>query len=239
MNSKYTNSIHFLGRAGSVLSIVIMVGIPAIMCSIYDMWPTVKEFILFSGGLLALYIPTTMTEAITYTPIIGSSIYLAMITGNVSNIKLPCALNAMDVANVEQNTEEGEVVCTVATAVSSIVTSLVVAAGAVLLVPLQPVLSTEPVQIATSYMLPALYGCMLIRLFISNTGNKKLVGKWKIMLLPALIVLLILIFVAKLSRGIAILICIPLIIGVARILYKIGQVRVEPLNAEKENAYNE
>lgn len=239
MNSKYTNSIHFLGRTGSILSIVIMVGIPAIMCTVFDMWPTAGDFLMYAGGLLALYIPTTMTEAITYAPIIGSSIYLAMITGNVSNIKLPCALNAMDVANVEQNTEEGDVVCTVATAVSSIVTILVLAAGVALLVPLKPVLSTEPVQIATGYMLPALYGCMLVRLFISNTGNRKLVGKWKIMLPPVLILLLFLVFVAKVSRGIAVIICIPLIIGSARILYKSGQVRVEPLDVHKEDICNE
>lgn len=231
--SEYTNSIHRLGRIGSILAIVVMVGIPVIMCTVYDMWPSAADFLLFAGGLLALYTPTTVTEAITYTPILGSSIYLTLITGNVSNIKLPCALNAIDVAGVEQNTEEGDVICTIAIAISSIVTIVVVAAGVLMLVPLQPLLSTPSMQIATSYMIPSLFGCMLVRLFISNMGSGKIVGKWKMLLPPILILLFILVFVAKINRGIGVLICIPLLIATARILYKTGQIKVVPVSKEE------
>lgn len=43
-------------------------------------------------------------------------------------------------------------------AASSIVTTVIVALGVLLLLPLQPVLESKPVRIAGSYMLPALYG---------------------------------------------------------------------------------
>lgn len=224
----YLQSTHRLGRLGSILAIVVMVGIPVIMCTAYDMWPTAGDFFLFAGGLLALYIPTGIAESITYAPILGSSVYISAITGNVSNIKLPCALNALDVAGEEQNTERGDVICTIAIAVSAVITSVIVVVGVLLLVPLQPILTSNTLQTATSYMLPALYGCMLVRLFISNPKGGKINGKWK-MLLPAMLVILaILVFVAEINRGIAIIICIPVLILTSWIMYRTGQVKFIP-----------
>lgn len=224
----YLQSTHRLGRLSSIIAIVIMIGIPAIMCTVYDMWPAPRDFLLFAGGLLVLYIPTGVAESITYAPILGSSVYISAITGNVSNIKLPCALNALDLAGEEQNTEQGDVICTIAIAVSAIVTSVVVVAGVLLMVPLQPILTSYTVQTATSYMLPALYGCMLVRLFVSDPKGGKIKGKWK-MLLPAMLVILaILVFVAEINRGIAIIICIPVLIATSWVMYKIGQVKFVP-----------
>ncbi len=117
--SEYTNSVHRIGRTGTVIAILIMLGIPVTMCTYFDMWPKAADHLMFCGGLLALYVPTGIVESVTYTPILGSSIYMSLITGNVSNIKLPCALNALDIAKAEQNTDEGDAVCTIAIAVSS------------------------------------------------------------------------------------------------------------------------
>lgn len=227
----YLQSTHRLGQWGSIISMVVMMGIPVIMCTAYDMWPTLEDFLLFAGGLLALYIPTGVAESITYAPILGSSVYISAITGNVGNIKLPCALNALDVAGEEQNTERGDVICTIAIAVSSVVTSVVVVIGVLLLVPLQPILTSNTMQTATRYMLPALYGCMLVRLFISNPKGGKITGKWKLLLPAILIILAILVFVTKINRGIAVIICIPILILTSWIMYKTGQVKLVPTAA--------
>lgn len=224
--SEYTNSVHRIGRIGTVIAIVVMLGIPVTMCTYFDMWPRAADLLMFCGGLLALYVPTGIVESVTYTPILGSSIYMSLITGNVSNIKLPCALNALDIAKAEQNTDEGDAVCTIAIAVSSLITIAVVIVGVLMLVPLQPLLSSHTVQVATSYMLPALFGCMFIRLMVTNPAGGKITGKWKMMIAPILILLAILVFVAKINRGIGVLITIPVMILSSWLLFKSGQVKV-------------
>ena len=158
----YEKSIHRIGRIGSVIAVVFMLGIPALMCAVYDMFPSASELLLFGSGLLALYVPTGISEVITYVAMLGSASYLTFITGNISNLKLPCALNALEMADVEQNTDAGDAVATVAVAVSSMVTVAIILAGVVLLVPLMPFLQSGPVKVAGNYMLPALYGCLFL-----------------------------------------------------------------------------
>ena len=169
-SESYDRSIHRTGRLGSILAIAWMLGIPAVMCTVYHMFPSIPDLLLFGSGLLALYVPTAISEVITYVPMLGSASYITFITGNISNLKLPCALNALEMADVEQNTDAGDAVATVAVAVSSIVTTVIIVLGVLLLVPLQPILESEPVKIAGSYMLPALYGCLFRRLSHAQIG---------------------------------------------------------------------
>lgn len=225
-NDNYNRSIHRTGRAGSVLAILWMLGIPAVMCAVYDMFPSIPDLFLFGSGLLALYVPTAVSEVITYVPMLGSASYLTFITGNISNLKLPCALNALEMADVEQNSDAGDAVATVAVAVSSIVTILIIAVGVALLVPLRPVLDSEPVKIAGSYMLPALYGCLFLGQLTSKAGGTVIKGKMKAAILPGILVFVIHVFIMPVNRGLAILACIPLCILCARFLYKTGQIRV-------------
>lgn len=139
---KYSDKIHLVGRAGSVMSLCIMLGIPALICAVYDIWPTIGEVVSIGSGLLAIFVPTAISEVFSYTPILGSACYIAFITGNVLNLKLPCAVSAMELADVAQGSEEGDAISTVAIAASSMLTMVVIALGVVLLVPLQPFCSS-------------------------------------------------------------------------------------------------
>ena len=223
-SDSYDRSIHRTGRLGSILAIAWMLGIPAVMCTVYHMFPSIPDLLLFGSGLLALYVPTAISEVITYVPMLGSASYITFITGNISNLKLPCALNALEMADVEQNTDAGDAVATVAVAVSSIVTTVIIVLGVLLLVPLQPILESEPVKIAGSYMLPALYGCLFGK--PENVLEGIIKGKLKAAVLPGVLVFLIHVFVTPVNRGIAILACIPLCILCAWVLYRMGQIRV-------------
>lgn len=229
----YEKSIHQIGRIGSVIAVVFMLGIPALMCAVYDMFPSASELLLFGSGLLALYVPTGISEVITYVPMLGSASYLTFITGNISNLKLPCALNALEMADVEQNTDAGDAVATVAVAVSSMVTVAIILAGVVLLVPLRPHLESGPVKVAGNYMLPALYGCLFLSQVTSRAGGTVIRGKLKAAILPGLLVFVIHVFVAPVNRGLAILACIPLCMACAWVLFKAGQIRVEHVREEK------
>ena len=202
-----------------------MLGIPAVMCGVYHMFPSVPELLLFGSGLLAMYVPTAISEVITYVPMLGSASYITFITGNISNLKLPCALNALEMADVEQNSDAGDAVATVAVAVSSIVTTVIVVLGVLLLPPPQPVLEG-------SYMLPALYGCLFLSQMTSKAGGTVIQGKIKAAVLPGILVFVIHVFVTPVNRGLAILACIPLCMACAWVLYRIGQIKVVHLEAD-------
>jgi hypothetical protein len=141
---------------------------------------------------------------------------LSFVTGNISNLKLPCALNAMEQNGVSANSEEGEVISTIAIATSSIVTTLIVALGVVLIVPLTPVLSAPVLQPAFEQILPALFGGLGVA-FVSKN--------WKIAVAPVILMLGLFIFVPALNSGtVGIMVPVSAIftIVVARILYKRG-----------------
>lgn len=229
----YEKSIHRIGRIGSVIAVVFMLGIPALMCAVYDMFPSAHRGLKARFRTEEAPKPTGISEVITYVPMLGSASYLTFITGNISNLKLPCALNALEMADVEQNTDAGDAVATVAVAVSSMVTVAIILAGVVLLVPLRPLLESGPVKVAGNYMLPALYGCLFLSQVTSRAGGTVIRGKLKAAILPGLLVFVIHVFVAPVNRGLAILACIPLCMACAWVLFQAGQIRVEHVREEK------
>ena len=89
--------------------------------------------------------------------------YLSFVTGNITNLKAPAALNALELAEADVKTEEGEVVATVAIAVSSIVTTLIIVLGVVLITPLTPILNSPALAPAFDQILPALFGGLNIK----------------------------------------------------------------------------
>ena len=99
--------------------------------------------------------------------------YLAFITGNLINMKIPCALNARDIVGTEAGTTENEIVSTLSIATSSLVTTVVIARGVLLITPLRPVLEAPALQPAFNNVVPALFGAMAFNYF---RKGKKLVA---------------------------------------------------------------
>ena len=156
-------------------------------------------------------------ETVTFVPMLGAGgSYLGFVTGNISNLKLPCALNAMEQNQVSANSEEGEIISTIAIAVSSIVTTLIIIVGVVLIVPLTPVLQAPVLQPAFAQILPALFGGLGVA-FVSKN--------WKVAIAPICLMLLLFVFVPALNEG-TVGIMVPvsalLTIAVARVMYKRG-----------------
>ena len=145
--SEYLNRTHTLGRITTIIAMAIMLGIPAVVCTVYDIWPTMASIVATAGPLLAMFIPSALSEVVSFTPITGSAGYIASIMGNVSNIKFPCAMSAMERTKSSSGTEQGEVIATCAMCISGIVTTVIVALGVVLLVPLQPVLTSPALSL--------------------------------------------------------------------------------------------
>ncbi|MBS4785904.1 MAG: hypothetical protein KH009_07320, partial [Clostridiales bacterium] len=142
MNDKnsYFNRAHRLGRIGTLIAIAFMLGIPIAICIIYRDIPSFSQVMTNAISLLAVYVPTALSEVISYTPMLGTACYITFITGNVGNMKIPCALNAMEMTDSPLGTERGDTVSAIAVSVSSMVTMVIIALGVLLLVPLQPIL---------------------------------------------------------------------------------------------------
>ncbi len=221
---------HRFGRITLSIFLVYMLLLPVIVCLVYHCFPKISTMIPGLVTILIIMVPTGIAEVGSYTPILGSSSYLTFATGNLMNLKMPCVINAQKLAKVEQGTAEGDAIALIATAVSSIVTIVIMAAGLLLIVPLQPLMNNQYVATASNYIMPALFGCMALSLFGKGSG-KTYVKNRLLSVAPAAVLVSILTILGIASGGTAsilMLIMIPLSIVCARILWKKGIVKVVP-----------
>ena len=121
----FTEWAHKSGRIFMVLFIAYMLVIPFIVCTVYDCMPSFKMCLPGLIAITAIMGPASIAEVGSYTPILGSSTYLTFASGNVMNLKIPCIINAQQIAKVEPNTVEGDAIALIATAVSSAVTIII------------------------------------------------------------------------------------------------------------------
>lgn len=163
---KYLKATHRLGRAVSVMTLILLLGAPfvigAVLGAMPDMQAAAKGFL--SVGLV--WTVSSVVEFLVYTPMLGAGgSYLAFITGNLINMKIPCAVNAKELVGAKTGTAENEVISTLSIAASSLVTILVLALGVLLMIPLQPVLQSPALQPAFANVVPALFGAMAYKYF--------------------------------------------------------------------------
>ncbi len=228
MDKNYENSIHRTGRIGVIIAIAFMLGIPAVVCQVYDVWPkSIGEIFAVGGGLLAVFLPTNIAEVLSYTPLLGSSAYLTFLTGNVMNLKIPVVVNAQVLTETAQGTDEGDTIATIGVAVSSMVTTLIIVLGVILLVPLRPILTSPAVQTATKYLLPALFGGIFLSFVNDDCGEYVAKGKCLSMIVPVALVFIVNIFFPLTGKeGFVVLLCMGLTSLCALGLYKAGVIKM-------------
>lgn len=164
----YNDTNHFIGRLFLGVAILIIVMVPVMISLVLKTAPDFKV-ILKSFIPLIVFIVGGFVEVMTYSPLLGTSgTYLAFITGNLVNLKIPCAVNARNQANVEHGSKEGEIISTISVATSTIVTTVIIALGVALLTPLAPVLESETLQPAFSTAFTALFGSLAYKYFVKN-----------------------------------------------------------------------
>lgn len=214
----YHDSVHFYGRIWTATGIFLMLMVPVSICLYYNAWPEATYVLKGLLGVAPIYWTVGIIEVFTYAPMLGTGgTYLAFITGNLTNLKVPAALNAMQAAKVEAASEKGEVISTIAVASSAIVTTLVIALGVLMLGYLQPILESPVLVPAFDNILPALFGGLGV-VYISKN--------WKIAVAPLLFMLMLFLLVPSLASSVGILVPVGALvaIGVSRILYKKGKV---------------
>lgn len=216
--SGYENEVHVWGRFWMLSALAVMIAVPVSISLYLGAWP---GFVPVLKGLLAVapvYWTVCAIEVITFAPMLGAGgTYLAFVTGNITSLKAPAAISAMQNAGVKPGTEEGEVLSTIAIAVTSIVTTIILAFGVILFSYLAPVLALPILKPAFKMILPALFGGLGV-VFISRN--------WKIAIAPLVAMIVLFIAIPSLAGAVSVLVPISALIsiGSARFLYKKGLV---------------
>ena len=162
----FNKGLHRIGRITMLLGILVLMAVPFVVAGIYDASIDVGGFWAGFVKVAVIYIPVSIVEFLVYAPMLGAGgSYISFITGNVTNMKIPCAMNARDIAGTQVGTPENEIISTISTATSAIVTTLVIVVGVILLIPLQPVLQSEVLAPAFDYVVPALFGALGLKYF--------------------------------------------------------------------------
>lgn len=185
--TEFNNSLHRLGRILLLISMILLLSVPFVIGALNSVMPGLGGFLGGIAKVGIIYIPVAIVEFLVYTPMLGvGGSYISFLTGNVTNMKIPCAMNARDMAGTTVGTPENEIISTISTATSAIVTTLVIVVGVLLIVPLQPVLQSETLLPAFNNVVPALFGALGLKYFAKSP---------KIAIIPLLLMSLLCIFV--------------------------------------------
>ncbi len=164
--ASYNEKTHLYGRIGLLIGIVLLIGAPFLFGVTLDAMPNLGAFGKGLAQIAIIYVPSCIVEFLVYMPMLGAGgSYLAFITGNLINMKIPCALNARDIVGTKAGTTENEIVSTLSIAASSLVTTVAIALGVLLMIPLRPVLEAPVLQPAFNNVVPALFGAMAYKYF--------------------------------------------------------------------------
>ncbi len=190
----YYDKVHTWGRISTVTALCVLLMFPMAICLYLGVFPPFEK--VFQGLLkvIPLYWAVAVVEVIFYTPMLGAGgTYLSFVTGNIVNLKLPCAISAMESAKVKSNSEEGEVISTIAIATSSIVTTIILAIGVLAFAPfLETFTSSTLLMPAFKEVIPALFGALGAGYFVKH---------WKISFVPIIFMLIILVFVPTIGAS--------------------------------------
>jgi len=211
--------MHTWGRIWTVSAIAVLFMVPLGVTLYYNAWPEFSTLWKALISVIPIYWATAIIEVITYTPLLGAGgTYLSFVTGNITNLKLPCALSALDRAKVKATSEEGEIISTIAIASSSITTTLVIAVGVLLFAPVLPTITAPDsvIKPAFDYVIPALFGALGASYFSKH---------WKISILPILAGVIVYILAPSFAVGTLLFVTIVVSIAGALGMYKLGWIK--------------
>lgn len=213
---KYTNKTHIYGRLWMVVTLLVFLSIPMLICYHLGVSPQLGMIGKGLSAVALIFYPTAVVEVVTYAPLLGTGgTYLSFVTGNISNLKLPVALSAMESAKAEPNSEEGEVISTISIAASSIVTTVIIAVFVLAFRPVLSQITGEGSAFAPAFqqVTPALFGALCASYLAKH---------WRISILPIAVLTLILVFAGTLAVGVLIPIGVIVSLLGAHIMFKKG-----------------
>ena len=182
---EYQVGIHRFGRISSAVAVAAMIGVCVFMTAYAGVQLDYKTTFQALGAMLSMFGILAVVEFFSYAPIIGAGgMYLAFITGNTINMKLPAAISSMKLAGVEQGSKEAEVVSLIGVAVSSITATVVILVGMIGLSFIVPVMESPQLKPAFDCLMPALVGALATPILLKDRDSLRTMS------LPSLLALL-------------------------------------------------
>lgn len=209
--SEFDLWVHKFGQVSGFIAFLLMILFPLVATLKFGLKIDITLIMTPMLYLIAVMTIFAFTELLAYPPILGpGSVYMSYVTGNVSNLKMPCAISSLKAAGIQQGTPEGNAVSLIAVGVSTFVSMLLIIFGIILIAPLTPLLTSPDIKPAFDNIMPALYG---------GLAGTWMIYYWKLSLTP---VTLGLIFVFLLGMPASYLLPLVFILSVisSRILYK-------------------
>jgi hypothetical protein len=213
----FNNSMHRLGRVTLVVMTALLLSVPFIYGATNGVSPDWAGFLSGLAKVGLIYYPVAIVEFLVYTPMLGvGGSYLSFMTGNVTNMRIPCVMNAKDIAGTVPGTPEHEIISTIAVATSAITTTVVIVLGVICMVPLQPVLQSEVLLPAFNNVVPALFGALGLKYFAKTP---------QIAVLPLVLVSVLCILVPSMINQSSLLMipCGALALAIGFVLFKKGK----------------
>ena len=215
----YIDKMHLWGSIWSVTALCALFMVPVVFSLYYNAFPQLNTLLKAVVKIIPIYWGTAIIEVITYTPMLGAGgTYLSFVTGNITNLKLPCALSALDRSGYRAQSEEGEVISTIAIASSAITTTVIIAVGVLAFGPSITKITAPGSLLAPAfeYVIPALFGAL---------GASYFTKHWKISIFPILAGVLVYIFVPSLAVGTMIFVTIVASVGGAFVMWKLKLIK--------------
>ncbi len=217
-NDSYEIRSHKIGRITLAVGFIISLLPPLILWLAYGIVPPSKNLI---GGIIsitAVMLPVSIVEVFTFAPMMGSgAMYLSYLTGNISNLKLPCAAITMEAVDVKPSTKQGDIIATIAIAGTVLSSTVILVLAVILIAPLTKQLGNPAIKPAFEQILPALFGAL---------GAYYILKEWKLAVVPLATAILIN-MATNLPSAITIPLCVLVSVLAARFLYKKKLIKVD------------
>ena len=172
--------------------------------------PTVTEFFSCWGRSASTWGALYVVEPLTYYTVVGlSGTYVAFLTGNLGNMRIPCAYAALEATGVEPGTRKGEIISTLGITGSAITSILFTTIAAVLGVQIMAMLPEPVIQAFNNYTVPAIFGGVLGQYMLKEPK----------LCIFSIILALLFIYVIKIPSWLAMFGSVILTVAFARMVY--------------------
>lgn len=210
MSLEYDHKVHLVGRISLIIGLALSFLPPFILWLVYGIVPPFKNLLDGIISISSVMIAVSVVEVLTFAPLLGSSgMYMAYLTGNISNMKIPCAAISMEVADVKPSTKEGDIIATIAIGGSVIASEIIIIIGVIMIAPITTKLNNPLIQPAFEQILPALFG---------SIGAYYILKEWRLAVIPIITAILISL-IPGLPTAITIPVCVLASVWGARYLY--------------------
>ena len=162
-NKEYVPQVNKIGKITGYLGVLLSFTPALVLAVVYGILPKPAALLTaFISGASAFGV-LWFVEPISYFPVVGAAgTYMAILSGNISNMRIPCASMAQVAADVEPGTEKGSVVAPLGMAVSIVINVSVLTIGAILGTSVLSMLP-DTIKAELNYLLQALFGALLVQ----------------------------------------------------------------------------